>query len=329
MKKTKGKETLKVVVASALAIGVFSAALIGANHLAFAAATNGTQVIPAAVTEVPASAPQNLPPNGFQTPDLTVIGSPALGQHANNTASASAMSMEEAAQIGAQYIWDVFGESIDGMYVEMLFSSVPSHSRALWIGIVFPDNPASMEANDLQSRAHRAHNELYRFAIDAVTGLRVDISPGFGYVPQPSYEERQALNETLSVTMRISDEQMAWHIAWEAMTTAERMTYLGLSQSDIEPYLQAGREFARSHFNNSTVVYTTESFNVLHNIIDRFATDTAGFGGIIFSVSDDTGREAEIWINAGTRCLRPGLGIRTEHNDFIPGFSYDRPGGVG
>jgi len=153
--------------------------------------------------------------------------------------------MEEAAQIGAQYIWDVFGESIDGMYVEIMFAAWPSQSRTYWMGVVFPSNPDSMETTDLQSRLHRAHNELYRFAIDAVTGLRVDISPGFGFIPQPSYEERQALSE-----WRMSGERLAWHIAWEEMSTAEHMSYLGLSQQDIQPYLQAAREFARRHFNN-------------------------------------------------------------------------------
>jgi len=61
-------------------------------------------------------------------------------------------------------------------------------------------------------------------------------------------------------------------------------------------------------------------------MVDRFAIDSAGFGGIVFWISDDTGREAEIWVSAGTRSLRPGSGIRTQDNDFIPGFSYDSPG---
>jgi len=179
--------------------------------------------------------------------------------------------------------------------------------------------------NEMKKSA-RVHNELYRFAIDAVTGLRIDISPGFGYVPQPSAEERQRLSMN---AQNIPDEVIAWHMAWDEKNTSERMTYLGLSQADLEPYLQAAREFAHRHFNNSALIYETEGFGVQHDIVDRFRIDSVGFGGIIFSISDDTGREAEIWINAGTRSLRPGLGIRTQDNDFIPGFSYDRPGGIG
>jgi len=317
MKKTRYKEIAKMAAVSAFAIGIFSAALIGANNLAFAAATNGTQAIPSA-TEI-ADTPLVAAPADFQAPNLNVISSSSNNVHANNTISAAAMSMENAAQIGAQYIWDVFGESIDGMYVEMMFANWPSHSRTYWLGGVSLTAPTSAE--DIESRIARNNDILYRFAIDAVTGLRVDISPGFGHLPQPSNEERQALP-----ARSISDEVMAWHIAWDEKTTTERITYLGLSHADIEPYLQAAREFARSHFNNSALAYETESFEVFHDMVDRFSIDSVGFGGIVFSLSDDTGREAEIWINAGTRCLRPGSGIRTQDNDFIPGFIYDRPG---
>jgi len=322
MKTTRSKDILKMVAVSAFAIGVFSSALIGANHLAFAAATNEIQ--PISVTSEAAHIPPNLPPEGFQAPTLNIVSSPINNVHANNTVTASAMSMEEAAQIGAQYIWDVFGESIDGMYVEIMFAAWPSQSRTYWMGVVFPSNPDSMETTDLQSRLHRAHNELYRFAIDAVTGLRVDISPGFGFIPQPSYEERQALSE-----WRMSGERLAWHIAWEEMSTAEHMSYLGLSQQDIQPYLQAAREFARRHFNNSALVYETESFGVFHNIC-RSDDGPASFGGISFSISDDTGREAIIMVDAETRSLRSGLGIRTQDNDFIPGFIFVDDGlGIG
>jgi len=322
MKKIRGKDILKMVALSAFAIGVFSAALIGANHLAFAAATSGTQIIPSTAEEM--SIPQNLPPEGFQVPTLNIVSSSENNVHVNNTVTASAMSMEEAAELGAQYIWDVFGESIDGMYVEMMFANWSSQSRTYWLGVVFPSDPTSMETTDIRSRTHRAHNELYRFLIDAVTGLRVDISPGFGYVPQPSYQERQVPS-----TQRISDEVIAWQIAWEGMTTVERMAYLGLSQADIESYLQAAREFARSHFNNSELAYETERFDIFSNITDRFSIPT-DFGGITFMISDNTGREAIITIDTGTRSLRPGVGIRTQDNDFIPGFIFVDDGlGIG
>ena len=127
MKKTRYKEIAKMAVVSAFAIGIFSAVLIGANNLAFAAATNGTQAIPSA-TEI-ADTPLVAAPADFQAPNLNVISSSSNNVHANNTISAAAMSMENAAQIGAQYIWDVFGESIDGMYVEMMFANWPSQSR--------------------------------------------------------------------------------------------------------------------------------------------------------------------------------------------------------
>jgi len=338
MEKTraKGKELMKVIAVSGLSIALFSATLVGFNNVVFAEATSvATPLQPiGAAMEITQALPRQVETEvgiqSFEPPNITVAGGSGLNRHANNTVSAAAMPMDEAAQIGALYIWDIFGESIDGMHVEMLFGSWPSHSRAYWIGIVFPtqldeipDNDMSQEAID--ARIARANSELYRFIIDAVTGLRIDISPGFGYVSQLTQEERQALD-----SVRITDEQIAWHVAWQEKTTSERMAYLGLSQEDIEPYLETAREFARRHFNNSAVAYETESFNVLHNVGRHLSRDVeVGLGGIELVISDDTGREAIIMVNAGTHRLRSGLGIRTEHNDFIPGFSYYAPGGRG
>jgi hypothetical protein len=321
MKKTRRAEILKVVAVSALAIGAFSTTLIGANNRAFAMATNETQTVPATAQAV--SVTPNLPSEGFQMPNFNVVSSPLNNIHVNNTVTASAMPMEAAAELGAQYIWDVFGESIDDMYIELMFANWPSQSRTYWLGIVFPSDPGNMDAYDF-SRHGRISNELYRFLIDAVTGLRIDISPGFGYMPLSSYEEERWANGRC-----ISDEVLAWHIAWDEMTTTARMEYLGISQADLDPYLQIAREFARRHFNNSVPIYETESFDVQHNMVNRFAIDSAELGGVTFRISDDTGREAEIWIDAETRSLRPGLGIATRDNDFIPGFSYESYEGIG
>jgi len=341
----KFRELMKVTLACVLSIGLFSAAFAGFNHLTFAAAraavTGGALVpIPDVVQNSPlgvtvlenggtyeAGRGETLPYNEeqeFIVPDLKVVASEGLNLHPNNIVSAAAMPMEEAAQIGARYIKDVFGECIGGMYVEMLFAAWPSQSRTYWIGIVFPVLIELDENSTVEARIARANTELYRFIIDAVTGLRVDVSPGFGYIPQLTYEESRAVSE-----FRMSEARLEQIIAWQDMNADERLAYLGLSEESIEPYLETAREFARRHFNNSELDYETESFNVWSHI-DRTSTSYGiEFGGIELIISDSTGREAIITVDAINRNLRPGLGIRTQHNDFIPGFSYDRPGGRG
>ena len=335
MEKTRGKDILKVAVVSALAIGMFSAAFMGANSLALAAATSGTEIIPP-IAE-PVSVTQNLPPEGFVQPNLTVIASPALNGHANNIVSAHAMPMEEAAGLGAQYIWDVFGESIDGMYVEMLFANWPSNSRTYWIGTVrrnrpveVPDIETSVDAQGrtyianetvhIEARIYNVNNVLYRFMIDAVTGLRVSISPWSGTVAMSCPKELEA-----AMYLRTSPERIEWQKRWQDMDAHARMVYLGLTSEDIEAYAQTARGFTERHFNNSTVVDFSDGVPHVGIVIDNNGNAAFEFTSVTFTATDDTGREAIVTIEAGTHSLSAS-GIVTEHNDFIPGFSYNRPG---
>jgi hypothetical protein len=48
----------------------------------------------------------------------------------------NAISPEEAAQIGALYIWEMFGESINGMAVEISYHSMSHFTKAFWLGHV-------------------------------------------------------------------------------------------------------------------------------------------------------------------------------------------------
>ena len=313
--RNKGKEIMKVVAICVLSIGLFGAGFIAFNRSIFAAAINGTQALPletASVTAPLNPSSQQSPGEELQTeptvdvftpPTLTVIGSPALNQHTNNTVSAHAMSMEEAAQIGALYIWDIFGECIDGMYVEMLFGAWPDLSRTYWMGGV----ARSMAGFDFEDDTEY---DLFRFVIDAVTGLRIDISPGFR-PPTMTPEEMDIFSE-----WRGSETRRDWQIVWQDMNTNERLAYLGLSHEDIEPHLQVARDYAARQFNTSTVVYESLSFELWATT--NLTTGKMVFGGIMAAIEDDAGREAMISI-----CENGNLRhISTQFSDLIPGFYY-------
>jgi len=300
MQKTviRTKEVIKVAAVSVLSIGIFSAAFTGFNRLTFEAATSAAEPLPVvAAPAVIISAPQV-----YEAPELTVVASPFMNQHENNTLSPHAMPMEEAAQIGAEYIWDLFGECIDGMEVEMLFAAWPSQSRTYWMGTV----------------GSGADDERFRFMIDAITGMRIDIT---AVLPQPemSREEMDLIRQR-----RSAEDWQAWAEAWYYKTNYERVEYLGLTMNDVEPYLQAARQYAERHFNNTTVMPETERFS-LH--VNRTANINIGeasatFGGIVFWIEDNTGREIVISIINGGYLANIG----SQHNDFIPGFRYEREG---
>ena len=169
MKKHKLSEIMKVAAASVLSIGVFSMAFMGINSVALAAATNGTQSIPSAVETV--NIPDNLPPENFQSPAITVLEET---NEANNVErNAHALTSEEAAEIGAQYIWEVFGESIDNTTIIMTYSNWQGMTRTYWQGVVMSNSGAELLDNkDLLSGLVYHRFEM----IDVNSGEVIDMS---------------------------------------------------------------------------------------------------------------------------------------------------------
>jgi len=295
------KEIAKAAVVSILSIGVLSTGFMGFNRLTFNAATSGATPLPYVET----AAAEAESPQDFEVPNLTVLASELMNQHQNNVPSAVAMSMEEAANIGAEYIWDIFGECIDGMYVQMLFGAWASNSREYWIGNVFPSKEA------MEPGAAGIAEAEFGFMIDAVTGMRVDIRPA---MRQMSDEEVE-----LHRQWRASEGRWEWGFAWQEKTREEQLTYLGVTMADIEPYLEIARGYAARHFGASPLAYETEYFGVIVTMGET-VNDTV-LGGISYRIEDSTGREALITIWDGN------LGhILTQHNDIIPGFNFEETG---
>jgi len=223
----------------------------------------------------------------------------------------AAMSMEEAAQIGAQYIWDMFGENIDGMYVSMRFSAQPHSSRMQWIGRV-SRTPEAFQRAPEASLTNENFDPLYSFAIDAVTGERLDISYWVWRVL--SKEESQAQELTRGM----------FGMEWHNMSTPERIEFIGgIPQETLDAYMQTAKEFAQRHFNNTTVIDIQLGGNRLddqrdievHGRIDENGEFTFVLSTLTFLVTDDTSREAFVRISAES-ALWNMIFIDTRHNDI-------------
>ncbi|MCL2409160.1 MAG: hypothetical protein FWC96_06040 [Oscillospiraceae bacterium] len=325
MTRQKVREIAKVAVVSILSIGLFSTALMGVNNWAFARAVNSTHSFPLPTEAVEIA--EDLLPEGFVIPEFTINLSP---WQRYQEISAQAMAMEDAAQIGAEYIWAVFGTCIDGMHVEMQFSDWDWHTRTLWQGQVYQSEQALIDQHARDEAIREAlthdpdadisiygHHEptLYSFMIDAVTGARVDIS----------YNNPSSARAMFSMS---ADDAMASRRAmtesgvWE-MDIYAQMAFVDLSNEQLEAYAQTAVELAQRHFNNSAV----EDVQFSHlSIGPDFGGDLTALvlTGIVFTATDDTGREAHVRIPAGTPFFN-SVSISTQHNDFIPG----RDGGIG
>ena len=335
MTKTKLKEFIKIAAICALSIGAFSAAFTGLNNIAFNAATNGTaplpivQPEPAATVEMQTAEVQEASYvlladahtaeeiGEFVVPNLTVIG---VTDHNFHTIHTSAMSMEAAAQIGAEYIWDVFGISIDGMYVTMFYSAWDGHAREHWHGQVFLSRADAMSTESF--------NPIFWFAIDSITGMRIDISQSMPMVNRPEIDERAIMEWR----MYISEDTLALHM----MDDDELINYFELAPEKLEYYTQRALGYAERHFNESTVQnimlgmlveHADRETMVIPGIrigpdIDENGELTSVIAGFTFTATDHTGRNAEIMINIEQSMFRGTVHIFTQQNDRIPGFVY-------
>ena|GEM_PF-2747826 len=256
--------------------------------------------------EMNAHSPQSAQPSteatDFAAPDITV--SQAVWQY--DEIPVGVISPEEAAQIGAQYLWDVFGKCIDGMHVVMLYSDCwlrPSAGR--WTGIVYPTQEAS-ESNvwwfeagagvvtPVDPDANTA-DRRFNFTIDSATGERLETASHSNTPVAPIFHDTQVLWES------------ARGREIQAMNDNQLAAFIGLSPEQLEVYFQQVTAFAEAHFNNSTLQsvelgrnivspYRSERIQGIQPLLD---TDENGniFGtlsGIEFTATDHTGREAVI-----------------------------------
>ena len=329
---------MKIMAVCVVSVGLFSAGLMGINNAAFAAATSGATPLPQAAlqtAEAPAVAytPQaeQQEAKTFVPPSITL----QLETHPDHPIPATAMNVEEAAQIGARYIWDTFGVNIDGMYVNMFYAAQPSMSRTWWSGSV----GLSPETGNFGASVGTS----YFFTIDAVTGMRISITSIDNDAYQKAvdssaiavYIEADGL-DTLqpdSPAVMVRGEAPAVFREWYDMDFEERIAALGLTHEEMDAYKQSAVNLAQIHFNHSTVVDVRwgDALNPgdvgLQAIMrkDEGGNETLQLESLTVTVTDATGREAIITIPASLS-LYNNIYIGTSHNDFIPGFHLEVPG---
>ena len=310
--KSRAKENLKVAGVSVLAIGLFSTAYLGANNIALATATSGSTLLSASyvaqvstpVVSIP-NAEQRLSATDssvFVPPSITVERSPFQ----YDDIPANVMPMEEAAHVGARYVWDTFGVNIDGMFVIMNYDNCwfrPGRGR--WTGSVAL--PAD-EASSIYATWHSVIGEVpwlwgatvFTFTVDATSGERLEIAyrtPRGNHPPQVIEHDTQPLWES------------AQGLAIQAMTDYEVAAFIGLSSEQLEAYRQEALAIAQAHFIDADIAsvelgvtfrtpYRTSRRPGIEPLLDTDADGNifGAFSGIVFTATDEHGNEAEIEI---------------------------------
>ena len=326
--RTKGKDLLKVATVCILSIGFFCLAFAGFNHMIFASATNDTTPLPPATTTEAYTQNQeqldvDVDTDAFTSPTFTLIE--VVDLHAHSIPS-SAISIEDAAEIGARYIWDVFGTSIDGLYMEVWFSAHASQSNTTWRGMVYMENPLNGELNEVYGYSILENSALpvYIFSIDSITGEREDIT----YIDQQR-ENQHEIRLVREVPyhedyIELDTRTPLLDAGWFDMNIDEQVAFAGLSNEALYAYLQTAMTLAQAQFNTSNVSNVQLTSLATNGIIDGLV-DVAALN---FTAIDSNGREALIFIPAtGADFIM--ISITTNHNDFIPGFNYAGVGGIG
>ena len=285
------KEFIKVISATALCLGLFGAAFVGINNITLAAASEGTRPLQLAAADIETPITNTAPivSEEHQKPNMEILLELGVLLPGVN-----ALTYVTAAEIGAQYIWDMFGESLDGKTVLMAYNNHPSAIRAFWIGRV-------VESGEIDLHDHAA--TLFTFSLDAITGEYIDILTTV-HSMEPSEAVRAALTE----------------LQGQATEEAIAIRTGGAAPTQLGEYIETAKKFAQIHFRTTEVV-SAEFINVtaLGFDIDQYGNLFANNRQLIFEVTDSTGRIAEIAIVEATRQL---IWVHTSGNDIMPGFNY-------
>ena len=194
-------------------------------------------------------------------------------QAGTSARGSGSLPAEEAALLGAKYIWDIFGDCIDGSTVEMHYIHGGMYERPFWQGFVTPASEARVNEDGAVYL-----QESYTFLLDAITGERVGIS--FTPWSDPLWEDNPNMYTYLEDT-GISDVETFVNKALDLFPTPEFE----------ERAKQVGKIFAQRHFNNSeveSVRYETSSLGSEQNELGELVAISHGFGIV---ATDSTGRE--------------------------------------
>ena len=158
MKKENKKKYFGKSAALALTlIGISAVSFNALAEGAMAAELTRPQSVPTTYNVTP---PQETEvPENYEKADYTIIM-----EDFSETPTSKDLTAEEAAELGAQMLWEIYGADLDGAYVFMSYNSgTETFNRAFWSG-------------DVRFTKKRTPSDFcYTFMLDAVTGDRFNV----------------------------------------------------------------------------------------------------------------------------------------------------------
>ncbi|MCL2527766.1 MAG: WG repeat-containing protein [Defluviitaleaceae bacterium] len=288
MKNNRRNNGIKAAVFSLLGILLLSGIFITANRLIFANATEREISLPITNPDPPVLYRTDAVPVGFPFPDFYIHD-----MNPGSETSPNALTAEEAALLGAKYIWEMFEVDISGTNMYMGYSSFPSSTRTHWggqvavFGTLYPEWYPEW---------------WFSFAIDSITGERIEIRDyrrGDFEIFEGNFDQQVA------ALIEIAEIYALRHFNF---TEIENISYEGMRSLDgYRRYLQCDE-------------------GIQHPVItgDPCCHIWGGETLLSFSATDETGRAANLAISMETQRLAY---LTTRHNDIIPGWEAAPDGG--
>ena len=232
----------------------------------------------------------------FQEFEMTVTVLATTADGVETVPSSDTLSPDDAAIIGAQYIWEMFEENIDGKFIALAYNAWSSYTRAWWSGMVSESETAFYD-----------NQMLFFFIIDAVTGERIDI---VCWRSEPHSRAEEVGEALLEVRRNYSDRSRIYELMQG-----------GSVPEQLDEYARIAKEHASRHFVNTEVV-DVEFMGVAASGFDfdenRNLIVTSRI--MSFEVTDCTGRVAHVSFDEATGKLDR---IITQHNDIMPSFDLE------
>jgi hypothetical protein len=239
-------------------------------------------------------------PDGYQKYDFVIYEAP----NERYTAGSNAMSYEEAAELGARYVWEMYAKSLEGKTVAMTYSAFPSQTRPYWTGFI-GDSKEAVENHEYE----------FIFNLCAISGERIGITRlrcSDSGLSRRDIKIREAIDELFQEEKRLSEV--------ESLFSTEPPEHL-------DEYAEAVKSHAVHHFTGTEVVNVVlKNVSPLEFNIDEKNKLTVVSHSMFFMVTDNTGREAQVFISMELKEL---IAIDTQHSDIVPGYDADAPGAVG
>lgn len=299
MKKSSKNNSLKLLIIGGIAICAVGGIFFVGNEYVEASHYDSPEIIPTSYQE---PAPPKEVSKDYKKPNIQIVENEVMRSTNENAISAS-----EAAEIGAEYLWDMFEADLDGKVMYMSFTTDPSRAIGYWGGDVY-DNKDDIK---------KPVSSEYGFSIEGVTGER----------NSASYNKSTDTGKTIPYEDKKTDSYYKEHCdeylklaktyaGKQLQGTPKEAVFHGVGASIAPGYTYEIPE-------GSTMSMTAPDYEEPADLIKvpQGEEIQASFIWVDIWVTDESGTQVSVWIDVTSKEL---LLI----NQIYTGIDYD-PGSIG